>query len=246
MRSRSLLYLALGLAAAASFGPVTPLIIPENGWISLNPPLTANRLGSCSTRTTHPCFLEQLTGLWQETGLVNPLVNPYNNLTKGEVVRRCRNQDLLAKLFGASVSCARPVVSRWQARAAGSCGYCYPCLMRRAALHTLGWDRGQDYGRDVLSDPETLAHRVRGRDLRALLLAAKSWEETPAAVEARLMVGSAPEAFPGRLAAARRVLDRGFREIAGWFRDQGPEWVQAYQAYVYGNTKGDHLARKWQ
>jgi hypothetical protein len=100
--------------------------------------------------------------------------------------------------------------------------------MRRAALHSLGWDRGEDYGRDVLSEPETLAHRVRGRDLRALLLAAKDWEETPAAVEARLMLGSAPEAFTGRLAAARGLLDRGFGEIAGWLRDQGPEWVQRY------------------
>ena len=147
MRSRSLLYLALGLAAAASLG-AAPLIIPENGWISLNPPLTANRLGSCSTRTTHPHFLEQLTGLWQEVGLVNPLVNPYKDLTKGEVVGRCRNRDLLGQLFGASVSCARPVVSRWQGRAATACGYCYPCLMRRASLHTLGWDRGGDYGRE--------------------------------------------------------------------------------------------------
>jgi hypothetical protein len=120
------------------------------------------------------------------------------------------------------------VVSRWQGKAATACGYCYPCLMRRAALHTLGWDRGEDYGRDVWAEPETLAHRVRGRDLRALLLAAKSWEETPAEVEARLMLGSAPEAIPGRLAAARGVLDRGFGEIAGWFRDKGPEWVQRY------------------
>ena len=85
MRSRSLLYLALGLAAAAGFGAATPLIIPENGWISLNPPLTANRLGSCSTRTTHPYFLEQLTGLWRAAGLANPLVNPYQGLTKGEI-----------------------------------------------------------------------------------------------------------------------------------------------------------------
>jgi len=230
LRSRSLLYLALGLAAAASFGAATPLIIPENGWISLNPPLTWNRLGSCSTRTTHPYFLEQLTGLWREVGLVNPLVNPYENLTKGEVVRRSRNRDLLGKLFGASLSCARPVVSRWQGRAIGACGYCYPCLMRRAALHSLGWDRGEDYGRDVLSDPDTLAHRVRGRDLRALLLAAKSWEEIPAEVEARLMLGSAPEALPAQFLRARALLDRGFGEIAAWLRDQGPEWVQAYRA----------------
>jgi hypothetical protein len=102
--------------------------------------------------------------------------------------------------------------------------------MRRAALHTLGWDRGEAYQRDVWAEPETLTHRVRGRDLRALLLAAKTWEDTPAEVEARLMVGASPEAFPARLREARAVLDRGFREIAGWFRDKGPEWVLAYQA----------------
>jgi len=228
MRSRSLLYLALGLAAAAGHGGATPLIIPENGWISLNPPLTANRLGSCSTRTTHPYFLEQLTGLWREAGLVNPLVNPYTNLTKGEVVGRGRNRELLGRLFRLSISCARPVVFRWQGGAAGSCGYCYPCLMRRAALHTQGWDRGEDYRRDVFAEPETLSHRVRGRDLRALLVAVQTWVDAPEEVEARLMVGSALEALPASLAAARRVLDRGFGEIAGWLRDQGPEWVKGY------------------
>jgi 7-cyano-7-deazaguanine synthase in queuosine biosynthesis len=230
MRSRSLLYLALGLVAAAGFGAGTPLIIPENGWISLNPPLTTNRLGSCSTRTTHPYFLEELTDLWRKVGLVNPLVNPYKNLTKGEMVQRCRHRDLLGQLFGESVSCARPVVSRWQGGKAGSCGYCYPCLMRRAALHTLGWDRGEAYRRDVWAEPESLTHRVRGRDLRALVLAVKTWEESPEEVEARLMVGASPEAIPARLSAARGVLDRGFREIAGWFRDQGPDWVLSDQA----------------
>ena len=108
------------------------------------------------------------------------------------MVRRCRNRDLLEQLFPLSVSCARPVVSRWQGGPAGACGYCYPCLMRRAALHTLGWDRGEDYRRDVLAEPETLAHRVRGRDLRALLLAVKTWEDAPAEVEARLMLGVFP------------------------------------------------------
>ncbi len=221
MRSRSLLYLGLGLAAAAGFGIATPLIIPENGWISLNPPLTANRLGSCSTRTTHPYFLEQLTGLWRAAGLVNPLVNPYKNFTKGEVAGRGGNRELLGRLFRLSVSCARPVVSRWQGGAAGACGYCYPCLMRRAALHTQGWDRGEDYQRDVLAEPETLTHRVRGGDLRALLAAVQTWEEAPAEVEARLVVGSGPETLAASLAAARGVLDRGFGEIAGWLRDKG-------------------------
>ncbi len=114
MRSRSLLYLALGLTAAAPWGTATPLIIPENGWISLNPPLTLNRLGSYSTRTTHPYFLEQLTSLWREAKCAPALMNPYQGLTKGEMVRRCPNRELLERLFRLSVSCARPVVSRWQ------------------------------------------------------------------------------------------------------------------------------------
>jgi hypothetical protein len=228
LRSRSLLYLALGLTAAAAFGAATPLILPENGWISLNPPLTLNRLGSCSTRTTHPYFLEELTGLWRDAGLAHPLVNPYQNLTKGEMVRDCRNRELLGRLFGESISCARPVVSRWQGGKAGDCGYCYPCLMRRAALHTLGWDRGDDYHWDGLAEPGMLAHRVRGRDFRALLLAVRTWEDDPAEMEARLMLGVSPESVPARLLEAREVLARGFQEIRVWLRDKGPAWVQGY------------------
>jgi 7-cyano-7-deazaguanine synthase in queuosine biosynthesis len=229
-RSRSLLYLALGPCAAAPWGTAIPLIIPENGWISLNPPLTLNRLGSYSTRTTHPYFLEQLTNLWREADCATPLVNPYQLLPKGEMVRGCRNRELLKELFKLSVSCARPVVSRWQRGPAGSCGYCYPCLMRRAALHGLGWDRGEDYLREVLTDPDILAHRVRGGDLRALLLAVKTWEGSPEEVGARLMLGVTPEALAARFPQARQVLARGFQEIAGWLRDKGPGWVRAYMA----------------
>ncbi len=144
------------------------------------------------------------------------------------MVRNCRNQELLGQLFGESVSCARPVVSRWQGGKAGACGYCYPCLMRRAALHTLGWDRGEDYRRDGLAEPGILAHRVRGRDFRALLLAVRNWEDTPAEIEARLMLGGSPEALPARLLEAREVLARGFQEIRVWLRDKGPVWVQGY------------------
>ncbi len=227
-RSRSLLYLALGLAAAAGPGDALPLIIPENGWISLNPPLTLNRLGSCSTRTTHPCFLEQLTGLWREAGIETPLLNPYPQHTKGEMVRGCHSRELLHRLFSVSLSCSRPVVSRWQGGAAGACGYCYPCLMRRAALHTLGWDRGEDYRHDALADPAILSHRIRGGDLRALLLAVKTWEDTPEEIEARLILGASPAAWPACWLAARQVLAPGFQEIAGFFRDKGPDWLQTF------------------
>ncbi len=228
VRSRSLLYLALGLAAAAACEGEPPVTVPENGWVSLNVPLTPSRLGSYSTRTTHPHFLEGLSCLWREAGLVQSLANPYQGLSKGQVLEGCRNRELLGTLCRQTVSCARPVVSRWQGRGMVSCGYCYPCLLRRAALHRLGWDEAADYGVDVLASEETLRHRVRGRDLRALLLALKNWEENPREVEARLWLGDTAAELPARYRQARTVLEGGFREIAGFFRDQGPAWLKAY------------------
>lgn len=228
LRSRSLLFLALGLTAAAAFGPETPLLLPENGWVSLNPPLTLNRLGAYTTRTTHPYLLEQLTRLWRDAGLKHPLTNSYRHLTKGDLLAQGRNPELLAKLARLSSSCARPVASRWRGRAGGECGYCYPCLLRRAALHRLGWDRGEDYLLDVLDGTETLGHRVRGRDLRALLLALKTWEESPREVENRVFWGEPGPGSIRKYTETRKLLASGFQEIRRFFQDKGADLLKAY------------------
>jgi hypothetical protein len=229
LRSRSLLFLGLGSVAAAAFGAGTPLIVPENGWVSLNPPLTGNRLGSYSTRTTHPYFLGRLASLWQRAGLNQPLGNPYQGGTKGEMLRDCRNPGLLKELFARTLSCSRPVVARWQRGPAGACGYC--CLMRRAALNRLGWDDGGQYLSDIMSDREILGHRVRGRDLRALLLAVKTWEESPSEILTRLWLGETPAEAAARLAPAQAVIAKGFEEIGAFFREKGPEWIKDYEGW---------------
>ncbi len=228
LRSRSLLYLALGLTAAAAFPRRLPLFIPENGWISLNPPLTLNRLGAYSTRTTHPHFLGELVSLWQEAGLAQELENPYKDLTKGEMLAQCRNQSLLENLAPLSVSCARPVVGRWQGQSAGACGYCYPCLIRRAALHRLGWDRGRDYRVDVLAGSATLRHRVKGSDLRAVGLALKTWEENPQEILSRMWFGAEPQEISRRAATAKRLLEAGFTEFAEWINNEGGTGIREF------------------
>ncbi len=232
LRSRSLLYLALGLTAAAAFEPDLPLLIPENGWVSLNPPLTLNRLGSCTTRTTHPYFLEQLTRLWQDAGINRPLTNPYQYRTKGELLARCRNRELLANLAPRSSSCARPVASRWRRGPKGECGYCYPCLLRRAALHRLGWDRGEDYQVDALAAAETLRHRVRGRDLRSLLLAWRTWEESPREMVSRVHWGEPGPGLARKYAETRQLLAAGFQEIGQFFQDKGSDFLKAYLGWL--------------
>jgi len=56
-RSRSLLFLSAAFGLAAAEGPAVPVYVPENGFIGINVPLTRARVGSASTRTTHPHFM---------------------------------------------------------------------------------------------------------------------------------------------------------------------------------------------
>jgi 7-cyano-7-deazaguanine synthase in queuosine biosynthesis len=228
LRSRSLLYLTLAMSAAAAFGPGMPVVVPENGWISLNPPLTPNRLGTYSTRTTHPLTLEMVAGLWRMAGLAHPLENPYQRVSKGELAAQNGEPGLLKRLAPLSVSCARPVASRWQGQAAAACGYCYPCLLRRAALHRVGWDEARHYRFDALTDPSLLRHRVMGSDLRALLLGLRTWRTRPADLLARVLLDGQQDSVATRLAAGRRLLAAGFQEVERLLADKGGGWLWAY------------------
>lgn len=133
-RSRSLLFIALGLAVASIND--AELWMAENGFASLNVPLTGERRAAFSTRTTHPGFLRDLSDVLRTLGLRVRLSNPFEELTKGEVYRRVSvsvGADDAARLLGASHSCAKP--DRGPGFAAEThCGACFGCLVRRAAF----------------------------------------------------------------------------------------------------------------
>lgn len=167
-RSRSLLFLAAGLTVAAGYGPEVPLYIPENGLIGINVPLTGARKGSFSTRTTHPHFIGKLSYCVQGFGITNPIVNPFRLMTKGEILAACTDQPTLQRLADATLSCAHPETARWAKEVQTNCGYCFPCLIRRASMHHVGLDRPDLYTYDVLADNPELA-QDKGSDLRALV-----------------------------------------------------------------------------
>lgn len=217
LRSRSILFLALGQAAAAVWSKNPPLFVPENGWLSLNPPLSPNRLGSYSTRTTHPYFLQSLRQLWQAWGLEQELDQPFQFLTKGQILAQSRNPTLLRRLLPYTLSCAHPVASRWFKGAQGNCGYCYPCLVRRAALHRVGWDQAGDYLYDVLRQPEVLANRSRGADLRSLLWALQQEEYEHFPIRWLWLTGPIDEDVEAHLA----VIKEGRRELREWLQTGG-------------------------
>jgi hypothetical protein len=75
-----------------------------------------------------------------------------------------------------------------------------------------------------------LRHRVRGGNLRAALLALKTWQDAPEEVMARLVWGQAAPDLAEGWARARHLLNRGFGEIGRFCRELGPAWVQGYLA----------------
>ena len=134
-RSRSFLFLALGLAYASI--NTVPVWIPDNGFTSLNPPLTPNRRGSLSTRSTHPAFLNRLSRILEQVGAHPTIVNPFARMTKGEMFRDAVSrfgESKISDYLGATHSCgltgqrAKGISTRSQ------CGVCFGCVVRRAAF----------------------------------------------------------------------------------------------------------------
>jgi len=150
-RSRSLAFIGNAVLAASFLGDDTPIVIPENGAIALNYPLTPARRGSLSTRTVHPHFIAMLGSLLDTLELRYPLNNPFLLKTKGEMMQECRNATLLRAAYADSASCAkRGHKVYWEDRSARQCGACVPCIFRRAAVPIAGFP-AERYGYSLAS-----------------------------------------------------------------------------------------------
>jgi len=216
-RTRSLLFIAAGLAVASSNGSTTPLVIPENGFIGVNVPLTLSRTGSLSTRTTHPYFIATLGEFLKGIGIFNRLENPFRMMTKGELLVANAGNKQLQQLARQSISCAHPEAARWAKRPQGNCGYCFPCLIRRASMYKVGWDVPADYAFDVARDGRLMAGE-RGADLRAVRASLR------AAFRASDVLRNGPIASTEILGFAG-VHQRGREELALWLNAQDLQGV---------------------
>lgn len=133
-RTRSFMFFAHAIILGSGMNKEIKLYIPENGLISLNIPMNTTRLGSSSTRTTHPFYMGRLQELLNNIGLRTTLVNPYQFKTKGEMIVECRNHQFLVNHISTTMSCSHPD-PRWEGYTSAShCGTCLPCVIRRASI----------------------------------------------------------------------------------------------------------------
>ena len=99
------------------------------------------RIGSLSTKTTHPVYMRMLQNIWDDLDLKVDLVLPYKYKTKGEVLVECKNQEMMRNLIFGSTSCGK-----YQRHGLRHCGECVPCLVRRAAFLRAGLEDDTENG----------------------------------------------------------------------------------------------------
>ena len=215
-RGRSFLFFALGAFAGSAFGLDFVLQCPENGLIAINVPLDPVRLGALSTRTTHPFYIARWNQALQALGITGRIENPYWDKTKGEMVAACANGALLRELTPISLSCASPSKGRWQGLGTQHCGYCLPCLIRRASL-TTGFAPDSDpttYTVDDLSARPLNTKESEGVQIRSFQLAIARLRRRPDL--ARLLIHKPGPLFdetPARQDALADVYRRGMAEL---------------------------------
>jgi 7-cyano-7-deazaguanine synthase in queuosine biosynthesis len=215
-RARSLIFIAFGVLAATTLnayhsGAVIPLYICENGFIAVNPPLTGARIGSLSTRTAHPEFLNRIQEILDAAGLRVRIENPYRHATKGEMLANCADQTLLRAEAARSTSCGR--FQRFNYK---HCGRCVPCQVRRAAFLAWGIQDTTPYVYEALGKDG--ADHAGFDDVRSVAMAIAQ-----ATTEGRdTWIGSAL-GYPkiGDQAPLRSLIHRGLGELAALHKIYG-------------------------
>jgi 7-cyano-7-deazaguanine synthase in queuosine biosynthesis len=215
MRTRSLNFLAFGAIGASAIAKENqlvnvPLYVPENGFISLNAPLTARRIGSLSTRTTHPYFLNLIQSIFDSVKIKTTIINPYQFKTKGEMLKECKNQELLNKIVSSTVSC-----SKWK-RKRKQCGKCIPCLIRRSALIYAGIKESTSYLNPDLSH---IKNDIKNRDdLFALMIAIQKLSTKN--INSWISDSGLITLEPLELEKYKQVFIRGIKEVENFFENE--------------------------
>lgn len=221
LRSRSFLFICMATFIASSIDNDKNILIPENGTISLNHPLTASRRSSCSTRTAHPHYLRMIDSFFNKLGLNHKVVNEYELKTKGEMLSDCNNMNILLSTYKLSNSCAKRGHTRyWDDRKALQCGVCMPCIYRRVALHSIGLD-DETVGTDIFNPVRRTIESIQ--EVSAFLDYMKT-SFTISDIEKNLLInGSLPLSMTNQYA---KVVFRTKEQITNWIIDKGSDEIK--------------------
>ncbi|WP_044931795.1 Qat anti-phage system QueC-like protein QatC [Oribacterium sp. NK2B42] len=217
-RSRSFLFIAIALFSMSGTEECTQLLMPENGLIALNVPLEYLRLGSHSTRTTHPFYLK----LWNEVAydiFGFSISNPYWNKTKGEMAAECLNREVLKVAMAQSYSCSSVNTVSIHSGKSNHCGHCLPCIIRRAAMHKAFGDFDPSVYMDSNVTELVNNRETKGEQIRSFQYAIERLKNNPEAKDALIHKPGPLEMDDAYLNELADVYYRGLMEVDKWIQD---------------------------
>lgn len=217
-RSRSFLFIAIAIFAMSGTKNCNQLLMPENGLIALNVPLDCTRIGSHSTRTTHPFYLK-LWNVVAQNLFGFSISNPYWNKTKGEMVAECLNKNELRVAIDKSFSCSSVNNANIRSGHSQHCGHCLPCIIRRAAMHRAFGD--YDPSEYLYSDVNIIESNrdLVGEQLRSFQYAIKKLKQNPNAKKVFIHKPGPLENNEEYLEELAEMYYRGLMEVDQWIQD---------------------------
>lgn len=217
-RSRSFLFISIAIFAMSGTKGCNDLYMPENGLIALNVPLDSTRIGSHSTRTTHPFYLK----LWNEISMSVfgfSISNPYWNKTKGEMAAECLNKDRLMDAMGKSYSCSSVNNANIRGGHSQHCGHCLPCIIRRAAMyHAFGKNDPSEYLYSDIAAIESNRDLV-GEQLHSFQYAIQKLKQNPNSKEIMIYKTGPLDSDEMYLKELSEMYYRGLMEVDQWIQD---------------------------
>lgn len=211
-RTRSIIFFAFALLASCSIDynerGRKDILVPENGFISLNTPLDSLRIGSLSTKTTHPIYMQAMQNIWNNLEYNVDLILPYKYKTKGEVLLDCKNFELMKKKIFSTTSCGK-----YQRHGMRHCGVCVPCLVRRAAFQRAGLEDLTEKGYCIDN-----VKKADSKDVAAAIFAIRQVEKY--GIES-IIKGTLNFAKDKEWEEYVGVISRGLTEIKEFLESQG-------------------------
>lgn len=208
-------------------GKQVPVYIPENGFIGLNVALTNGRKGSCSTRTTHPYFLNSLNELIASVGIQNHISNFFAFNTKREIVNMVSETDAFKRCYKNTISCSHPCVARYNRVGSReypvNCGFCYPCIIRKSSLQDV--ESKENEVRKASEFIEAEADKNKSADLFAVLSSIHRYKNFSDKEIERLICCTGKLDFE-EVQAFKRVYKQGMNDLIEYFSDDSK--IEAY------------------
>jgi hypothetical protein len=154
--------------------------------------------------------------------------NPYWHKTKGEMANECKNKEFLFKVMEKSVSCSSPVKATWKKLPPQHCGFCVPCIIRRAAMQkAFGFGRDcTEYTQKSISTIISNHANSEGEQIRSFQLAINKIKKQPSITKILIHKPGPLSNDPEYLEKLASVYKRGLLEVDEFIQESLRNEVQ--------------------